>query len=481
LGTVQGAFNEKQTVSQIITDAVIGMIPLVGDVTAVRDLIAVGSGLANDHKKREETMEWVLLVILIFALIPVIGGVIKGVGRLTLTAARAAATDTKLLAKTADDIVQFLNRVGHKNAEAWFKSLNVLAYEAELLSKFRAFCDTIIVGILRCLVRFHGWLPQSLVARMEQLQHSFEQLKALGEKMIPRALKELNEHLQQVQKYVRSGGKPVPSRAEVMYAQTGRKTITYAEEARLIEGRTAKPIRHAGKYQQNMASVHNPAALGRVYKYKPGFPNLTKRVSEDGRYYPAVAAASGKITNEMLRNVSIYRSFGPETFTHGVRVDKSFPAGTFWGIGSPPKTGEQWRGPAAVLDEWNGNGHLCVIHIPDNVEVPSCVSTVSEQFSKAITGQYLEGGARQAVVEFEKDVFELASKLAKSGGGKATLPNGITVEVKASGWSSVNGTIGYDETVVPFASIIERLGATEKQGKVFQQTAQAGVKNDRAK
>ena len=29
-GTVQGAWNEKQTVSQIIVDAVIGMIPLVG-------------------------------------------------------------------------------------------------------------------------------------------------------------------------------------------------------------------------------------------------------------------------------------------------------------------------------------------------------------------------------------------------------------------------------------------------------------------
>jgi type VI secretion system secreted protein VgrG len=31
-GTVQGAYNEKQSASQIITDAVIGMIPVVGDV-----------------------------------------------------------------------------------------------------------------------------------------------------------------------------------------------------------------------------------------------------------------------------------------------------------------------------------------------------------------------------------------------------------------------------------------------------------------
>lgn len=51
-GTVQGSWDEKQTVSQIVTDALIGMIPVVGDVTAVRDLIAVGSGLALNPKKR---------------------------------------------------------------------------------------------------------------------------------------------------------------------------------------------------------------------------------------------------------------------------------------------------------------------------------------------------------------------------------------------------------------------------------------------
>jgi hypothetical protein len=51
-GTVQGAFNEKASFSQILVDAVIGMIPLVGDGTAVRDLIAVVMGLINDPKKR---------------------------------------------------------------------------------------------------------------------------------------------------------------------------------------------------------------------------------------------------------------------------------------------------------------------------------------------------------------------------------------------------------------------------------------------
>src|SRR4051812_11425801 len=83
-GTVEGAFNEKATLSQILVDAAIGMIPFVGDVTGVRDLLAVVIGLSTDPRKREEKTQWVLLVVLSFALILVVGGVIKGVGRLLL-------------------------------------------------------------------------------------------------------------------------------------------------------------------------------------------------------------------------------------------------------------------------------------------------------------------------------------------------------------------------------------------------------------
>ncbi|MBD8529105.1 MULTISPECIES: hypothetical protein [unclassified Massilia] len=126
------------------------------------------------------------------------------------------------------------------------------------------------------------------------------------------------------------------------------------------------------------------------------------------------------------------------------------------------------------------------MHIPSSVKVPGCVSTVSEQYSKSITGQYLEGGSRQAVIDFKPPTFgpadfDTVNKLAKSGGGTVLLSNGITVEVRASGWSGHNGVIGYGENVIPSASAVERLGVTEKQSKIAQQTAQATVKNERAK
>jgi hypothetical protein len=479
-GMTQGAFNEKQTLSQIITDAVIGMIPLVGDVTAVRDLLAVGTGLATEPKKREETTEWVLLVILLFALIPVVGGVIKGVGRISLKVGHLAASESKLIAKVSEDIIQFLNRIGHKNAEAWFRTLDVLSHQAEILQKFRTFCDTIILSIHRYGLRFRAVLPQSLMARMEQLSHGFEQLKALGDRMIPLALKELHAKLKELQAFVHAGGKPVPSKAKVMLAQTGQKTVSYAEEARLLEGKVAKNIRHAGKYRQNMAAVTRPGEIAKVYKYEPGFPNLMKFASDDGLYYPSIVAASGRIENQMLSGVTVYRSFGEEGITHGIKVRQSFPTGAFWGIGPPPASGKFWRDPAAVLDEWNRNGWLCIMHIPEHVKMPACVSTVSEQFSKDIVGQYLEGGARQAVIEHDQVTRDIVTQLARSGGGKTVLPNGIQVEVRPSGWRQVNESIGYDETVIPYASVVERLGITEQQTKLAKQAAQVAPKNQRA-
>jgi hypothetical protein len=265
-----------------------------------------------------------------------------------------------------------------------------------------------------------------------------------------------------------------------MLAQTGQKTLTYAEEARLLEGKMAKSVRHAGKYRQNVAGVENLDEIAKVYKYEPGFPNLMKPASDEDEYYSMIAAASGKIENKMLSDVTIYRSFGEGGITHGVEVRQSFPTGAFWGLGEPPLSGRMWRDSTAVLDEWNRNGWLCIMRIPKDVKVPACVSTVSEQFSRNIPGQYLEGGARQAVIELEKETRDIATQLTEAGGGKAALRNGVEIEIRPSGWSEVNETVGYGEAVIPHASMVERLGVTEKQSKFVRQTAQVGPKNQRA-
>jgi hypothetical protein len=365
-GTVQGAWNEKQTVSQIIVDAVIGMIPLVGDATAVRDLLAVGTGMAESPEKRESKWQWVLLVVLLLALIPILGGVLKGVGRLTIRAAEDVMRESAKLEQLARDLVALLNRLGHKDAVQWLHALDFGKYEAQLVERCRAFCDTVILAINRYALKFQKVLPQSLVSRMESMAHGFEEIKKAAADMIPKAVKDLNEYLLKIQAHLVAGGVPAMDRALVYEAQTGRKVVTYAEEARLVESGAKKEIIHAGRFPQNMA---DKASARKVYTHADGFPNLpaypskAKVVDAKGEevsveYYSAVAAASGKIKNVDLgdEGAVLFRAFGPEGATHGVKVGASNPAGFWWGLGEAPKSAEQWRKECAVLDEFNRNG-----------------------------------------------------------------------------------------------------------------------------
>jgi hypothetical protein len=105
---------------------------------------------------------------------------------------------------------------------------------------------------------------------------------------------------------------------------------------------------------------------------------------------------------------------------------------------------------------------------------------VSEQFSDKIAGQYLEGGGKQAAIDFSLapglgDVSQALEKLAKRGGGTVRLPNGVVLEVRHSGWKGINGKVGYGSEVIPGAGVVERLGVTEMQSKVGQTGVQQGA------
>lgn len=243
-GTLQGAFNEKQTISQVIVDAVVGMIPLVGDVTAVRDLLAVGIDMSKDPKKREEVMQWVLLVVLVFALIPVVGGVIKGVGRLALRVAGDAAKDAELLS----EVIQFLNRMGHGDAPKWLKALDIAGYQSQLLSKLKDFCATVRLAIERSLkARVGQLLPDAWRSQLERVGDGFRVLQDLADQMVPKAIKELDAKLKTLQNMVYRG--------EIHEIATGGMPRVKREaEAYLEERKLAREIRQ-GKYASTECAV----------------------------------------------------------------------------------------------------------------------------------------------------------------------------------------------------------------------------------
>jgi hypothetical protein len=406
-GTVQGAWNEKQSTSQVIVDAVIGMIPLVGDVTAARDLIAVSTRLASDPAKREDTMEWVLLVVLVFALIPVIGGVIKGVGRLLIKGIREGADNAQVL----KDIVEFCNRIGHGNAVAWVRQLHIAGYQAQVLAKFNELMDLLVQALTRMRDRL-GWFASDGMRRAcTEWIDNFQALKAQGARMIPRAIRELDAWMRQVQRAVYQG--------QWHTVTPGVRHITREAEAALIENAPRKlPRQRSG----------HPANAFEDYQHVQGWPDLRKGAKRDPdskKYFSeTIAAFSGPMRAvELKPGQTIYRVLLPS------QNGKASP----WWLEKLPETAQEWRELLAVLDKFNKNNFFIKYTIPEGTTLKAWRGQAAEQFHGRV-GQYLPGGGTQLFVDFpahiKAEVLELPA--LSTGWGKTTKRYGYGPQADAA-------------------------------------------------
>jgi hypothetical protein len=476
-GTVQGAFNEKATLSQIIVDAVIGMIPLVGDVTAVRDLIAVVIGLATDPRKREEKMQWVLLVILLLALIPVIGGVCKGVGRLLIKAMgevahlAAGAERAARLAEAAKDIVAFLNRVGVGNAEKFLLKLKFAEHQEALLTKLNDLLSLLWNVLERIKAKLTWWMPDSLFNAVHRLQAGVEWLKQAAPQRLKDAIKELDEFLREIQQYVRSGGETT-SKATAHAAEAGAKEVHRTDELILLEGKAAKRTAKGG-WAQNSPKGKD---IDRVYTHEPGFPDLRDNPKVVGGKvsYPDIATYSGTIVNRELQpGEHIFRVFGPGDTTLGVKVGPSYASGrpggnSFWGLNEVPGNAKDWRQGSAVLDEWNHDGFIVVGTVLPGHSLPACTGLVAEQAGREIGSQYLKGGGKQAMLKLPKDVVEELGKAAlraEKTGHEVLDAGGVRWELHATGWKDANEVHGYAQAPAVASTQTQRLAASALANK----------------
>lgn len=450
-GTVQGAFNEKSTTSQVLVDAAIGMIPIAGDVTAVRDLIATIMGLINDPKKRESTWSWILLVVFLLALIPVFGGVAKGAGRIAVRVLEDASKvvgpeRVKLITEGAQEITKFLNRIGGGNAERWFANFHPAAYQAEIMEKFNDFTSMLDRTLGQVQKKMGSLMPEELGNAIQKMRKAFVDIKEKGAEMIPNAIKEFDQKLREIQACIYSGGETT-SRTALHEVATGDRAVTRAEESRLIEDGVLPQRSALGGWKQNAADPMKPKTWG-GYKPEPGYPDLTKRV-DDGRL-SQIAAFSGAIANRELREgEGLYRVFGKAGDTHGVEVGEAYSGGAWWGVGEAPKTAKEWRKKSGVLDEWNRDGFIVEAKIGKSPGPKACVGTISEQSGKKLPGQYLEGGGTQAFFYMDQDAQKMLTFLGQHvmETGQpfewVDKASGMIFNIRPTGWKDANGIWGY--------------------------------------
>ena len=485
-GTVQGAFNEKATLSQIIVDAVIGMIPVVGDVTAVRDIIAVIIGMCNDPKKREDKFQWMLLVVLIVALIPVIGGVVKGVGRLVLKAVGELAQvsnvslRTTMLLAQAQEISAVLHHLGFGNAEEWIKAFRFANLQNDIIYRLNDLIVRIRKGLQTAQEKMGTLMPEKLETAVDAFFRGLAKIQASAAEHIPDAIKELDKQLREIQEFIYSGGETT-TRATAHTVEAGEESVQLANQARIIEGEGAGALRtRRGGFEQNTGT---PATVETVYRPEDGYPNLLSYSKGEGakKIYPQIQTFAGKIVNrEIRKGEQIFRVFGEGGTTHGYNIGSSFAAGsptrpqTFWGLNDVPTDGKTWRLDSAVLDEWNRNGYILVgtvLRDGDNL-LKACTGLIAEQRGAEILGQYLPGGGKQAMLALDKamtqQLNDLGNLAISTKSPHSQVIGDISWEVRPTGWMDVNGIHGYAKQPSEGAVQTSPLGLHERASKTDQ-------------
>ncbi|HAG81073.1 MAG TPA: hypothetical protein DCL61_07840 [Cyanobacteria bacterium UBA12227] len=83
LGAVQGAFNEDQTLTEGSIDLVISLIPIIGQVADARDLAAYLYRIVF-KKQYNDPGNWVGLTLTLIGLVPVVGDITKFIGKIVL-------------------------------------------------------------------------------------------------------------------------------------------------------------------------------------------------------------------------------------------------------------------------------------------------------------------------------------------------------------------------------------------------------------
>ncbi|WP_445404741.1 hypothetical protein [Acinetobacter vivianii] len=458
-GALQGEFNDKATIGQIFIDAAISMFPVAGEVTAARDLVAVLLKMADDKKQASEVINWVKIILCLLPIIPIFGGILKGVGRLLIRVIK----DASKVAEVAAAILAFLRKMGYGNSVAFIQKLNFAQYQAKILAEFKNGLSRMKGGFAFINQKMGKALPESVRIYVNSMGPKLDELGRLADKMIPSAVKELDQALNKVRSEI------IRQMNEAGAKIGGTQTKVMTTEARL-SSTASKVIASKG---------HTPAPLSH-YDHKEGWPDLKsykKQViinDEKVTIYPDIHSFSSKapIQPKLLKagsKVPLFR------VVEQVNPGKT---GGYWAE-KMSENGKAWRLDCAVKGAWSTNGAYVVLdHVPTVAEMRKLGITVPDNWDglrvwrgkiaeqldnenslergHKATNLLLPGGDIQIFINFRDPhhtpVKEYIDKMIKE---------------KATGWTDAKITDDVE-------TMVEYLEKRERSAKIVQQSEKLG-------
>ena len=466
-GALQGEFNEKSTLGQIVFDAVISMFPVAGEATAVRDLIAISNRMAGSEQEKNKVLNWVSIILCLLPLIPIFGGVLKGIGRLLITVIK----DASKAAEVAIAILAFLRKMGYGDPIKFINALKFSKYQAKILSEFKNFIARLKSSIQFFLSKTRVVLPKHVQQQLNSFLPELDKLAKLADKMIPSAIKELDSALNKVRSEMINQMNKAGAKIG------GGETKVLTTEARL-----------ASTARNTIASKgHKPAPLSH-YKHKEGWPNLSDKFDDNApknfQYY-VIASFSQKANIE----AKLYKPGARVGWKRIIDQKKPFKSGAYW-ADKMPANGTAWRFDYAVKSDWSKNGVFVALdRIPTRAELEKLNIVVPKNWQglKVWEGQVAEqldlekmqgsglllaGGEKQLYIDFGhpdnlpiRQYIEKMVKIQKTNWNDAILPQDL-------------------DSTVAYLAVREKAQKTVQQGQVARgvsATSRANTKHEQSK
>ena len=333
VGTVAGEFSQKRNTGAIVIDAVISMFPVAGEVTAARDAIAITIRMCDDPKDREDKWEWVALVLCLLAVVPLAGGLLKGVGKLLMRAVEKSED----LAKLCKEILAVIRKAGLGDAVQWLRKLDFAQYQEVVLKAFGTMLERFGKALNFILNKLGSVIPKQVEGYIRKLLPTLDELRKVGDTRIAQGIKDLMRLLEEVRGHLVEG-----TWTEVYVGAGTTRTMT--EEARLAH------------LAEDTKSLGHKPMTAKDYVPKDGWPDLLAFKVHEAVGTFSVEAPLEAITRApgqtMIRVVDTRYLESPRTIP-----------GRFWTDSLAPN-GTVWRTQSAIKHGWSMNGSYATMQVP---------------------------------------------------------------------------------------------------------------------